>query len=121
MTASRFALPALIVGLMGVLWGCTPSASGPDKSLEVRIAKLEQELKVSQDATAKSHSQFRQEQAKTKQLEQERDDAQALVKQRTNERDGTVAQYDSFRKNIKELLGQADAAASGRPPEFATK
>ncbi len=113
-------LPISLAGLLAVLWGCTPPSPpqvAADKSHEVRIAQLERELKLSQDAAMKTGAQFRLEQSKVAQLERERDELALLLKLRTNERDSSLAQYDSFRKNIKELLGQADAACAPRVNE----
>jgi len=111
-------LPFALAGLLGFLWGCTPPAPlSAEKTQEVKIAQLERELKASHDSSAKTGAQLRLEQAKAAQLERERDDLQAQLKLRINERDSSLAQYESFRKNIKELLGQADAAAAPRVNE----
>jgi chromosome segregation ATPase len=40
----------------------------------------------------------------------EKDSLKSQLKIRTNERDAVTAQYDSFRKNLKELIGNADTA-----------
>lgn len=111
-------LPVSLAGLLAVLWGCTPPTPiAADKSHETRIVQLERELKSQQDSSMKLGAQLRLEQAKVAQLERERDDMALQLKLRTTERDSSLAQYDSFRKNIKELLGQADAAATPRVNE----
>jgi septal ring factor EnvC (AmiA/AmiB activator) len=108
-------LPASLAGLLAVLWGCTPPTPAvADKSHETRIVQLERELKASQDSSMKLGAQLRLEQGKVSHLERERDELALQLKNRTNERDSSLAQYDAFRKNIKELLGQADAAAAPR-------
>jgi septal ring factor EnvC (AmiA/AmiB activator) len=118
MMNQRVALPVLLAGLLGVLWGCTPPAPiAADKTQEVKIAQLERDLKTSQDASMKTGAQLRLEQAKAAQLERERDDLQLQLKQRINERDSSLAQYDAFRKNLKELIGQADSAAASKVNE----
>ena len=45
-------------------------------------------------------------------VEKERDDLKVQLRAKLNERDTVQAQYDGFRKNMKELMGQADAAAA---------
>src|SRR4051794_29528215 len=55
MMNQRVALPVLMAGLLGVLWGCTPPTPlAADKTQEVKIAQLERELKISQDASIKT-------------------------------------------------------------------
>jgi len=111
-------LPVSLAALLAVLWGCTPPTPiVADKTHETRIVQLERELKSSQDSSMKLGAQLRLEQAKVSQLERERDELALQLNLRTNERDSSLAQYDAFRKNIKELLGQADAAAAPRATE----
>jgi chromosome segregation ATPase len=43
----------------------------------------------------------------------ERDDLRAQLHNCTGERDSALAQFEQFRKGIRSLLGQADAAATG--------
>ena len=111
-------LPVSLAGLLAVLWGCTPPTPiVADKTHETRIVQLEKELKSSQDLSFKLTAQLRIEQGKVSQLERERDELALQLKSRTTERDASLAQFDAFRKNIKELLGQADAAAAPRVNE----
>lgn len=118
MMSQRAVLPLLLAGLIGVLWGCTPpSPLVADKIQDAKIAQLERELKSSQEASMKTGAQLRLEQAKLTQLERERDELLGQLRLRTGERDSSLAQFDAFRKNIKELLGQADAAAAPRVNE----
>ena len=113
MVRQRIILPAIAAGLFAIVWGCT-STSHPtgEKSLEAKVAKLEKELKSLQDAQMETAATLRLEQAKTAQLEKEREELIAQVKSRTTERDSAMAQDDGFRKSLKELIGQADIAAS---------
>jgi hypothetical protein len=111
-------LPVSLAGLLAVLWGCTPPTPvAADKTHETRIVQLEKELKSAQEVSFKLAAQLRLEQGKVAQLERERDELALQLKSRTTERDASLAQYDAFRKNIKELLGQADAAAAPRVNE----
>ena len=43
-------------------------------------------------------------------MEKERDALRADLKSRTTERDALQAHFDGFRKNLKDLIGQAEAA-----------
>jgi hypothetical protein len=53
-------------------------------------------------------------------LTQERDELRGQLAARTTERDALQAQYDSFRKEIRTLLGHADAAATQPNPQPVT-
>jgi chromosome segregation ATPase len=81
------------------------------------VKKLEEDYR----AAVAARDQFRQklvyaedQQAKTqKELERTRADRETLkseVKTRTAERDALQGQYEGFRKSLKELIGNADAA-----------
>ena len=113
------------------VWGCAkpaqPAASADKlKQLEARVAKLETDLRTvtaDRDATratlagsetrvAELQRQVREWSAKAGTAEKERDDLVAKLKAKTTERDLVQAQFDSFRKNIKELLGQVEGTAA---------
>jgi len=116
MTRPHKILGFLLVTVLGV-YGCAkgPTAgSERNTSPEARAQRLEEEVR----ATAAARDQFRQKliaaeerQAQLqKQFEQERDALRAEVKARTAERDNFATQYEGFRKNLRELLGQAETA-----------
>jgi uncharacterized protein YhaN len=119
MTRTQTVLALLAAAV--VAWGCgktqtgQPAALAPNKSLEARVAKLEQDLKAVQTQAAEYESRWRAEQARSQAAEKERDALRADLTARTTERDNLQAQYDSFRKNLKELLGQAEAAQALPP------
>ncbi len=117
MTIQRLIFPALMIGLLGVLFGCTPTTqpATADKANEAKIAKLEKELKATQDDAMAKAAQLRLEQAKLVKVEAERKELQTSLRLRTGERDTIAVQYDTFRKTIKDVLGQADAAANSKP------
>jgi hypothetical protein len=105
----------LLVTILGV-YGCAkaPGNSAPTESnaTTAKAQKLEEDYR----AAVAARDQFRQklvaaeqQQANTqRELEQARNEAKA----RTGERDAVNAQYETFRKNLKELLGTADASLS---------
>jgi chromosome segregation ATPase len=105
----------LLVTLLGV-YGCTkgPTPSPASSTDTAKIQKLEEDYK----AAIATRDQLRQQLAtaedqKTKtqkELEQTRTNLQNEVKARTAERDALQVQYETFRKNLKELLGSADSA-----------
>ncbi len=114
----------LVLGLtvFGV-WGCskgnTGSASDKSPQNEAKVAKLEDELKSNtasfRTKLAAIEEQLRAETARGVALQKERDDGLANLKAKSLERDQVQAQFDSFRKNIKELLGQTEAVQAPQP------
>ena len=113
----------LLVAALGV-WGC--ARSGPpdaretstSRALEAKIAKLEEELQTAQSARdhlrLKLESMEKERTSIARQLQAattEKNDLRGQLLSRTSERDALVAQYDNFRKELRNLLGQADAAA----------
>ena len=130
MTRYHKALGVFLVTLFG-LWGCArgPATSGANaggdkfKALEAKTAKLEVDLKNTlalndqlrkklSDSTD-AQSQLQQEIDRLNGMVKERDN---MIKTRTTERDTVQTQYEGFRKNLKELLGQAETALpSGKP------
>jgi uncharacterized membrane protein len=110
----------LIVGLtvFGV-WGCgksgTPTADGGSPA--AKVAKLEEDLKAATAARdtfrqklAAAEDQMRTEIARGQALQKERDDLSAKLKQKGTEYKELQGQYEGFRKNLKELLGNAEVA-----------
>jgi chromosome segregation ATPase len=133
MTRSDQTFIFLSIVIMGI-WGCSqggqsPGASAADrlKALEVKSAKLEDDFR----AVAAARDQLRHKLAAAEeahlhtqqQLEeriasitQERNDLEQQLAARTTERDGMAIQFEQFRKSLKDLIGQAEAAIS-RPTE----
>jgi septal ring factor EnvC (AmiA/AmiB activator) len=108
MNRATRAVLVLCVTLAG-LWGC---AQGPTitaqaeriKALEAKVAKLEADARAAATAREQLRRQFEQSQEVVKKL-------QATLKDRINERDQVASQYDTFRKSLRDLVGQADASA----------
>lgn len=125
----------LLVAALGV-WGCARSGPGDGRdasrvrTLEAKIAKLEEEVQTMQAARdhlkAKLDTIDKDRAAAAKLLQgvtNERNELRAQLLARTGERDTLQAQYDNFRKEIRNLLGQADAnagAATSQPVTAAT-
>lgn len=138
MTGAKKVLVVLIVATLGI-WGCAQGQSSNAvsgqaeriKALEAKNAKLEDDFRQAADTRDKLRKKLSGVEEQQKQLVQERqtaDDARQSAEQqlqaatherdelkqqltlRTSERDQMLTQYDAFRKNIRELLGQADAA-----------
>jgi hypothetical protein len=114
----------LLVLLLGI-YGCakTPGNAAVTDSAETlaKLRKLEDDYRaatVARDQYRQKLSQAEDQQTKTQnELEQtraaataERESLKSEVKARTTERDALQLQYESFRKNLKELLGSADAS-----------
>jgi seryl-tRNA synthetase len=93
------------------LWGCAqgPTATAQAeriKSLEAKTTRLEADFR----AAAAARDQLRQELTEALVVLKERDELKAQLKLRISERDQVAAQYDTFRKSIKELVGQAETS-----------
>lgn len=132
MTRSHKVLGFLLVAILGI-YGCARGPGGGQAkgsaAAETKIQRLEEDFR----AAAAARDSFRQrlvaaeerqtqlqrqvEQATTAtaQERREKEQARAELKARTAERDSMQAQYESFRKNIRELLGQAESALNNSP------
>ncbi len=130
MSRYQKAVGVFFVTLFGV-WGCargpaTQPAANNDKvkTLETKISKLEEELKTALALKEQTRRQFNEAEESQARLQQEidrlrlatkeRDELKIDLRARTNERDQLQTQYDGFRKNIKELLGQAETSLDNR-------
>jgi chromosome segregation ATPase len=122
MSRANKALVVLVVATLG-LWGCAqgPGCGSADKiqSLEDKVSKLEDDCKAvtsARDGVKKKLAALEEEFVKKQQeLDQQ-------IAARTAERDSVQTQFEQFRKNLRTLLGQADAAAgtSAQTPAAAT-
>ena len=134
MTRTRKVLGVLFVVILGV-YGCargpagSPGAGDRVAQVEAKLQRLEEDFK----AAAAARDSFRQRltaaeeklAATQKQLDgavaaaaqdrQDRDAARAELKAMTAERDAAQAQFAGFRKGVRELLGQAEAALAPVP------
>jgi len=128
MTRSYKVLGFMLVTLLG-LYGC---AKAPTEVVEVensatiaRVKKLEedyrsalaareqlrQKLTTAEVEHAAVQGQLRKQLEETKATAAaEKEALKNEVKNRTGERDALNAQYETFRKSLKELLGSADGA-----------
>ena len=123
MFRAKFLLPVLVV-ISAVIVGCsqrpTAATGGNDRTLETKVAKLEKDFKALQDEATKARAAAAQQIAdavkQVADLGKERDELKSLLTARTGERDVAQTQYDTFRKELKELVGKMDAAANGVAP-----
>ncbi|MCX7701022.1 MAG: hypothetical protein N2039_09105 [Gemmataceae bacterium] len=123
------AFAVVILSALGI-WGCAQGPAGGAsveklKQLELKIARLEDDFRA---ATA-ARDQFRKKLAESEALAAElrtevetlrpvlaeRDELRNQLRLRTAERDQVTQQFEGFRKSLKELLGQMDAAAKVQP------
>jgi uncharacterized coiled-coil DUF342 family protein len=119
----------MVVTTMG-LWGCAQeqnrgSGSARMKSLESKLAKLEDDFRAvvaAREQIRKKLTAADQERARLNdELEQlqnaahERDELRQQVNTRTTERDALQTQFDQFRKSIRTLLGKAESACNALP------
>jgi outer membrane murein-binding lipoprotein Lpp len=122
MSRANKALVVLVVATLG-LWGCAqgPGAGSAEKikNLEEKVSKLEDDYKAvttARDLVKKKLAALEEEHARKQQ------ELDQLIAARTAERDSVQTQFEQFRKNLRTLLGQADAAAgtTPQPPAAAT-
>jgi uncharacterized coiled-coil DUF342 family protein len=122
------------------LWGCAQGTPGPGtaslgriRTLEHRVNQQEEEYRsatAARDQARKKLAAAEDERGRLqhdvarlrKQLEQaqgafsrERDELRQQLQLRTAERDGLQGQFNDFRKGVRSLLHQADAAGVDRP------
>jgi len=127
MSHAKQTLIAFVVVTMGI-WGCARGPEGGSSSyadrihaLEGRNAKLEDDFRataVTRDQLRKKLAAAEEQQQKLRQeldqqlqvITKDREELRERLTERTTERDGLAVQYEQFRKQIRELLGQADAA-----------
>jgi hypothetical protein len=125
MSRANKALVVLVVAALG-LWGC---AQGPAnsaekiKALEGKVVNLEEDYKAAasaRDAIKKKLAAFEEEQAKKHlAFDQQKEELRQQVAARTAERDAAQTQFEQFRKNLRTLLGQAEAATAVPAPPAA--
>jgi len=116
MSSASKAFVVLMMGIMGV-WGCAQGpASGPTaeriRSLESKCAKMEDDYKAATDARDAAKKKLSALELEKKRLTDDLNEQIRMAKERTAERDGLQSQYDQFRSNIRNLLGQAEASLS---------
>jgi dGTP triphosphohydrolase len=127
MTRSHKVLGFLFVAMLG-LYGCArgpaTSAAADRASLEAKVQRLEEDFRAAaaardsfrtrllaaEDKLAITQKNLEEAAATVSQERRQRDSVRAELRTRTAERDSLQTQYDGFRKNIKELLGTAEAA-----------
>lgn len=112
----------MVVAALGI-WGCNRVAPTSTreaervKFLEAKVAKLEEDFRAAaaaRDLWRQKSAEVEKESARYQKqippLAQERDDLRAQLNVRTTERDQMQNQYEKFRKEIRTLLGTAEAA-----------
>jgi hypothetical protein len=135
MTRTNKAIFFILVVGTGI-YGCAKTPNGNarsdgNSSPEAKAQRWEEDFK----AAASARDQYRQKllaaEEKNAQLQKqfdqerttaanERDALKAELKIRSNERDNLQTQYDGFRKNLKELLTQAEISLNPNVPSIPT-
>jgi uncharacterized coiled-coil DUF342 family protein len=131
MSRSKLTLTVLLVALLGV-WGCAQGPTGGPavdaeriKALEAKNARLQDDYRAAAAArdllrqklaqAEELNAQVHQEVEQLQEIAKERDDLRHQLQMRVLERDGVQAQFEQFRREIRQLLGEADAAATSAP------
>ncbi len=115
---------AVVVGFVGIVgllasWGCSQEPNARAALIE-RIKVLEEKNARTEDdvrSMAAARDQSRQQLAKAEEhiqklqiVVKERDELRLKLQLRGNERDQLAGQYEQFRSNLRDLVGQADAS-----------
>lgn len=132
---NRAANPFLILGFATLavfaLWISNPRPNRERlehlRALESRLVKVEEDFRLAARLRDMYHGKVKQiEQDKAAlanqidDLVRERDDMKREALARTQERDAMQSQYDGFRKNLRDLIYQADAALPTNRPATAS-
>jgi chromosome segregation ATPase len=128
MTNTHKVLIVTLLAAVGI-WGCSQNSSGSlerIRALESKVNRLDEEFKTAAaardlykkklTAAEETIAQLRQEVDALQVVVKERDELKVQLKSRTAERDQVAGQFDGFRKNLRDLLGQMDAAAKPVSP-----
>ncbi|HMF12207.1 MAG TPA: hypothetical protein VKE94_07870 [Gemmataceae bacterium] len=128
MTRANKALVAMVLGVLG-LWGCAQGPAGGSaatleriKALESKCTKLEDDYRAVASARDQLRKRLASAEDERARVQQELNVQQGVVKERDelkHQLTATQGQFDQFRKNLKTLLGQAEAAAAAAPPATA--
>ena len=118
MMRTSHAVAIMFVALVGV-WGCSRGPSVATLAeriqlLEAKCTRLESDFRAATAARDQLRVQLTQSEdqvARLQQVVKERDDLKVHLTLKTSERDQVTAQFDAFRRSIRELLGQADTTA----------
>lgn len=116
----------ITVALLVSAWGCSRSGSTGTalteriQSLEAKTLRLEEDFRSASAQRDQFKRKLGAEEEARAQLQIEVERLQLVVKDlnetkaqlaiRTGERDAMANQYESFRKNLREMLGQAETA-----------
>lgn len=127
MSRNVLLVPALLCAI-GLTWGCQKPSdqAASNKPLEARVAKLEKEVEALtaaklrlEDSLSTARKQAQDHAMRAGVAEKRLNSTLAELAEITAERDELLAQYDSFRKTIRELLTDADATAARPMPSEA--
>lgn len=131
MNRSHGVLALLLAALAG-LYGCTqrPMTSSDKGVLEAKIQRLEEEVRNAHTAQQQLRQKLLNAEEKQAQLQKQLDQLQVQaaaerealrneLKARIAERDALAAHYDKFRKDLRDLLQQAEAGLPAGSPSVA--
>ncbi len=126
MTRSYKVMGFILVTLFGA-WGCSKGPVGNANSeknptLSAKLQRMEEDFRAAAAARDQFRAKFLAVEAKLADTERQTAEARvqaeesrntlantsAELRTRTHERDAIAAQYDSFRRNLKNLIGQAE-------------
>lgn len=100
-----------VVTLFGA-YGCTQAPGGSERSTSpaAKVQRLEEDLKSTTAARDQYKQKYIEAENRQAQLQKQLDGERAQLRARTSERDTIATQYDGFRRNLKDLIGQAENA-----------
>jgi chromosome segregation ATPase len=121
MTRANKALVVMVIGVLG-LWGCAQGPAGGTsasleriKALEGKCTKLEDDYRAVASARDQLRKRLATAEEERARVQQELNVRQGVIKERDELKAQLAAaqnQFETFRKNLRSLLGQADSAAA---------
>lgn len=118
MMRTSHAIALMFVTMVG-LWGCSRGPSAATlaeriKTLEAKCSRLESDFRAAAATRDQLRVQLTQSEdqiVKLQQVVKERDELKAQLTLKISERDQVTSQFDAFRRSLRELVGQAEAAS----------
>jgi chromosome segregation ATPase len=129
MTQLQKALLVMLVAVVGI-WGCAQGPGGSAsaekiKALEGKVNRLDEDFRAAAAARDQYRKKLTDAEQATAQLKNEiealqlvvkdRDDLRGLLKAKATELTAVNGQFESFRKSLKDLIGQTEAAMTAPP------
>lgn len=114
MTRISRTLAVLTISLVGV-WGCSQGPSNRAalvervRTLEERCARVESDLQSMTTGRDQARQKLARAEDECRKVAKDRDELKSQLQVRTGERDQLAGHYETFRRTLKDVLGQAES------------